>query len=137
MIAEERVAYVERDRTATIAAQTLTWGIDKIDADISSTRAGDGQGEIANVNVYVIDTGIYNRHPDLNVVNHVNFTAGKNTDCSGHGPHVAGTVAAEDNQRRVVGVAPGVPLAGVKVLGCRGTVLRMGDAGIEPATSAV
>ena len=54
------------------------------------------------------------------MVNHVNFTEGKNTDCNGHGTHIAGTVAAKDNNRGVVGAAPGAPLTGVKVLGCRG-----------------
>ncbi|MFN2414058.1 MAG: S8 family serine peptidase, partial [Pyrinomonadaceae bacterium] len=39
----------------------------------------------------------------------------------GHGTHVAGTVAARDNASDVVGVAPGAPLTGVKVLGCSGS----------------
>lgn len=120
MRTEERVDYIEPDGTVTIAAQRLPWGIDRIDADISSARAGDGRGEITNVNAYIIDTGIDKSHPDLNVVGHVNFTNGKNTDCNGHGTHIAGTVAAGDNERGVVGVAPGAPLTGVKVLGCRG-----------------
>jgi serine protease len=34
---------------------------------------------------------------------------------------VAGTVAAKDNTINVVGVAPGAPLTGVKVLGCGGS----------------
>jgi subtilisin family serine protease len=54
-------------------------------------------------------------------VGHVNFAGGKNTDCNGHGTHVAGTVAARDNTSDVVGVAPGAPLTGVKVLGCSGS----------------
>jgi aqualysin 1 len=120
VLAEERVDYVEPDGTVTVAAQTLPWGIDRVGADVGSTRAGDGQGEISNVNAYIIDSGIDMRHADLNVVGHVNFHGGKNTDCNGHGTHIAGTVAAEDNARGVVGVAPGAPLTGVKVLGCRG-----------------
>ena len=121
VLAEERVDYVEPDATVTVAAQRLPWGIDRIDADVSSTSAGDGLGEISNVNAYIIDTGIDKRHPDLNVVGHVNFHGGKNTDRNGHGTHIAGTVAAEDNGGGVVGVAPGAPLTGVKVLGAKGT----------------
>jgi subtilisin family serine protease len=121
VLAEERVDYVERDGTVTIAAQTLPWGIDKIGADASNTRAGNGTGGVSNVNAYIIDTGIDKRHPDLNVVGHVNFHGGRNTDCDGHGTHVAGTVAAEDNSSGVVGVAPSAPLTGVKVLGCDGS----------------
>jgi subtilisin family serine protease len=119
--ADGRVAYIEPDQTVYAEAQTLPWGIDKIDADLSSTKAGDGSGAVTGVNAYVIDTGIY-RHTDLNRVKHVNFVGdGRNTDCHGHGTHVAGTVAAKDNTTDVVGVAPGAPLTGVKVLGCNGS----------------
>ena len=120
MRADERVAYIEPDKTTYPEAQTLPWGIDRVEADLSSTKAGNGTGTVSNVNVYIIDTGIY-RHTDLNVVGHVNFTRdGKNTDCNGHGTHVAGTVAAKDNARGVVGVAPGAPLSGVKIISCAG-----------------
>lgn len=51
----------------------------------------------------------------------MNFAGGKNADCNGHGTHVAGTVAAKDNTSDVVGVAPGAPVTGVKVLGCGGS----------------
>jgi aqualysin 1 len=120
--ADRRVEYVEPDQTAYAEAQTLPWGIDRVEADISSTKAGDGSGAVSNTNAYIIDTGIDKTHADLNVVKHVNFTGdGRNADCNGHGTHVAGTVAAKDNSRAVVGVAPGAPLTGVKVLGCGGT----------------
>ncbi len=118
---DERVDYVEPDKTAEIVAQTLPWGIDRVEADVSSTLAGDGSGAVSNVNAYVIDTGI-DKHRDLYRVKHVNFRGdGKNYDCNGHGTHVAGTVAAKDNTSAVVGAAPGAPLTGVKVLGCDGS----------------
>ena len=119
--ADGRVDYVERDGVMRTVAQTLPWGIDRIDADVSSTKAGDGTGAVSNVNAYVIDTGIDSGHPDLNVVGHTNFAGGPNRDCNGHGTHVAGTVAARDNATDVVGVAPGAPLTGVKVLSCSGS----------------
>ena len=119
--ADGRVAYVEPDQTTHTTAQTLPWGIDRIDADKSSTLAGNGSGAVSNVNAYVIDSGIY-KHRDLRVVNHVNFVGdGKNYDCDGHGTHVAGIVAARDNARAVVGAAPGGPITGVKVTDCRGS----------------
>jgi aqualysin 1 len=55
------------------------------------------------------------------VVDHVNFHGGKNADCNGHGTHVAGIVAAEDDTSDVVGAAPDAPLIGVKVIGCNGS----------------
>jgi subtilisin family serine protease len=115
------VDYIEPDGEAEITAQSLPWGIDRIDADISSTLAGNGSGAVSNVNVYVIDTGVDAGHADLNVVGHVNFASGSNTDCNGHGTHVAGTIAARDDSSFVVGVAPGAPVTGVKVLGCSGS----------------
>jgi subtilisin family serine protease len=114
------VAYIEADGVMNVVAQTLPWGIDRIDADVALTRAGDGTGAVTNVSAYIIDTGI-GAHSDLNIVAHVNFAGGKNADCNGHGTHVAGTVAARDNSSDVVGVAPGAPLTGVKVLGCSGS----------------
>ena len=119
--ADGRVAYVEADQAMNAEAQTIPWGVNKIDADASSTLAGNGSGAVSNVNAYVIDSGIY-KHPDLNVVKHVNFTGdGRNRDCYGHGTHVAGSVAAKDNASDVVGAAPGAPLTGVKVLSCSGS----------------
>lgn len=127
------VDYVEADGTATInakpgaptvEAQTLPWGIDRVDADLSLTVAGDGGGAVSGVNVYIIDTGIDYNHTDLNAssARHVNFTGSKqNYDCHGHGTHVSGTAAAKDNTQDVVGVAPGATLYGVKVLNCAGS----------------
>ena len=118
------VAYVEPDGTMTPVAQTLPWGINRVDADLSRTAiAGNGSGAVTNVNVYVIDTGIDVNHADLNVApNQQNFTGdGINADCHGHGTHVAGTIAAKDNALDVVGVVPGAPLTGLKVLNCSGS----------------
>lgn len=119
--ADPSVAFVEPDKVVRTTEQTLTYGINRIDADTSSTKAGDGAGDVLGVNAYVIDTGVDENHSDLNVVEHVNFHGGKNRDCDGHGTHVAGTVSARDNTSAVVGVAPGAPLTGVKVLGCNGS----------------
>jgi subtilisin family serine protease len=125
---DPRVAYVEQDQVVRAVAQTLPWGIDRVEADTSTMAAFDGvwtdlNGPDSNdVNAYIIDSGIYKTHADLKVVKHVNFVGdGKNNDCNGHGTHVAGTVAAKDNTQDVVGVAPDVSLTGVKVLGCSGS----------------
>jgi subtilisin family serine protease len=118
--ADANVAYVTRDGEASIDAQTLPWGIDKIDADVSSTKAGNGSGSVSG-NAYVIDTGIDTTHPDLNVVEFVQYANGPARDCNGHGTHVAGTIGAKDDSVGVVGVAPGIRLHAVKVLNCAGS----------------
>ena len=136
--ADENVEYVEPDGEMSVVAQSLPWGIDKIDADVSSTLAGNGSGAITNVNAYIIDTGVDYTHTDLNAssTRHVSFANGPNRDCHGHGTHVAGTVAAVDNAQDVVGVAPGATLWGVKVLGCGGTGSNAGViAGIDWVTA--
>jgi subtilisin family serine protease len=119
--ADENVSYVVPDGVATVSAQVLPWGVDKIDADLSSTLAGNGSGAITNVDAYVIDTGIDTSHPDLNVVEFRSFTNGPKTDCNGHGSHVAGTIGAKDDSNGVVGVAPGIRLHAIKVLNCAGS----------------
>ncbi len=73
--------------------------------------------------VAVLDTGIDLDHPDLRVTAGTNcVTPGASPDDrDGHGTRVAGTIAAEHDGAGVVGVAPGTPLAAVKVLGADGS----------------
>jgi subtilisin family serine protease len=74
----------------------------------------------------VIDTGVDQNHPDLNVdttrsVNFVSRGKYKVDDGNGHGTHVAGTIAAIDNTIGVIGVAAGATVVGVRVLGDNGS----------------
>ncbi len=105
-------------------AQVLPWGVDRIDAEWAWPLKGIG------VKVAVIDTGIDKKHPDLAVEEGINFISyslvkgpnpAKWNDDNGHGTHVAGTIAALDNSKGVVGVAPDVSLYAVKVLDRNGT----------------
>ena len=106
----------------TSSIQILPWGISKTLATQSYTLAGNGSGVVLGVRAYIIDTGLDTKNTDLNRMGHINFTGdGRNTDCNGHGTHVAGTVAAHDNAAGVVGMGPGVALYGVKVLNCQGS----------------
>jgi len=87
------------------------------------TRVG-GPGDGSIFHVWVIDTGIDLNHPDLNVGSGANFIfQGKNSpnDGNGHGTHVAGTIAAIDNEIDVVGVAAGAMVHPVRVLNNSGS----------------
>jgi subtilisin family serine protease len=119
--ADSRVARVEADGVVRANAQTIPYGIANVAATTApSVLAGNGSGAVSGATVFVIDTGIA-AHADLNLVGHVNYAGGKNDDCNGHGTHVAGTVGAKDDANYVVGVAPGIPVFGVKVLDCAGS----------------
>jgi subtilisin family serine protease len=111
------VDYIEADSPMQLLDQALPWGIDRIDTDISSTVAGDGQGAVG-VNVYILDNGVDRTHPDLNVVRHVNFTLTANSPTCAHGTRVAGVAAARDDAFGVVGAAPGAAITAVKVTTC-------------------
>lgn len=74
--------------------------------------------------VAILDGGIFSAHPDLDnnldVACSRSFVPGQpfnnDTGTFWHGTHVAGIVAAEDNNTGVVGIAPEATLIGVKVL---------------------
>jgi len=112
----EEVAYVEPDDEVHMLVQTLPWGVDRIDAEIVHFTDNKGTG----VKVSILDTGIDYTHPDLDAnykggYDFVNDDADPKDD-NGHGTHVAGIVAAEDNDIGVIGVAPEAYLYAVKVL---------------------
>ncbi len=128
LAADPLVEYVEPDNPVQLVApadttQIVDWGITKIGADRSSTHSGDGAGTVSGVTVYVIDTGVDPTHPDINLIDQVTFAGDPNADCNGHGTGVAGIIGARDNDQFTVGVAPGVPVVGVKVLNCDGITL--------------
>jgi subtilisin len=119
--ADARVRYVTPDREVRLAAQVLPTGVDRIDAEVSSTLAGNGSGSV-DVDVAVLDTGVDSDHPDLNVAGGVSCTSGAGDfeDGNGHGTHVAGTIAAKDDAVGVVGVAPGARIWAARVLNAGG-----------------
>lgn len=71
-----------------------------------------------NVDIYVIDTGIYAEHPDFEgrVVRGADFTGEGGGDKNGHGTHVAGIIGS-----KTYGAAKGVNIIEVKVLTGMGT----------------
>lgn len=95
--------------------QETPWGITRVNG-----TSGIG------LTAWVIDSGVDQDHADLNVdtARSANFiTKGKDTkdDGNGHGTHVAGTIAAIDNDIGVIGVAAGASVVGIRVLDNRGS----------------
>ncbi|MEF8812903.1 MAG: S8 family serine peptidase, partial [Halovenus sp.] len=120
------IRYVEENGEMRALAQTLPWGIDRVDADVLH-----GNGETGNgADLAILDTGIDDDHPDLQA----NVGAGKAfVDCKGrncneawsdddnHGTHCAGIADAVDNSEGVVGVSTEATLHAVKVLDKNGS----------------
>jgi len=119
------IEYVLVDGEVRMTGEVLPWGVQRIRANLVWDRDGDlvvdeGANAGANVTVAVLDSGIDYDHPDLedNVIGGkscVPYTSDYMDD-NGHGTHVAGTIAAVDNDIGVIGVAPRVWLYGVKVV---------------------
>ncbi|NGP89522.1 S8 family peptidase [Fodinibius halophilus] len=137
---EKGVEYVEQDRIAILSPpkinnhypwwycyfygigchddgggqQETPWGIDRVGGATASSGTA-----------WVIDTGVDLDHDDLNVNTSLStsFVSGEPSadDGNGHGTHVAGTIAAKDNDIDVIGVAAGATVVGVKVLGSNGS----------------
>ncbi len=119
-----KVAYVEEDAVFTVVEPLPgdeymnAWGVWRIFADVAHESGNKGAG----VRIAVIDTGIDYNHPDLAG----NFKGGYDfvfedddpydDNSRSHGTHVAGVIAAEDNDAGVIGVAPEADLYAVKVL---------------------
>ncbi len=96
-----------------------SWGVKRIGAGtVHGYNLGSG------IKLGIIDSGIDYTHTDLND----NYAGGHDFvnddadpwDDNGHGTHVAGIAAAEDNDIGVVGVAPGASIHALKVLDAGG-----------------
>lgn len=114
-----KIEYVERDAEVFALAQTVPWGISKVQATTAHSYGYKGAG----VKVAVLDTGIaYHSDLDANVKGGYSvFGDSYRNDVQGHGTHVAGTIAAVNNTIGVIGVAPSASLYAVKVLDNNGS----------------
>lgn len=101
-------------------AQIFGWEIKKFNIE-NQWKLSMGEG----VKVAVIDTGCDLYHDDIKN----NLLQGKNfveinkdpIDKNGHGTHVAGTIAAKNNNIGMVGIAPETKIVPVKALGDNGS----------------
>ncbi|HSH22203.1 MAG TPA: S8 family serine peptidase, partial [Candidatus Caenarcaniphilales bacterium] len=117
LLRDPRVVAIEPDHaiSASFEPQEVQPGVKRVRAPDNPDRAD----QPLDVDIAVLDTGIQPDHPDLNVDGGYNCTKPGQSEGArqqpsawadggfGHGTHVAGIAAARDNDRGVVGVAPG------------------------------
>ena len=128
LLMDDRVAYVEEDGIVYASAtQTgATWGIDRVDQRAMPLNGSYTYNTTAsNVHAYIVDTGVLGSHTEFTGRMGNGYTAitdanGTN-DCNGHGTHVAGTVGGT-----TYGIAKGVIIHPVRVLGCTGSGTNSG-----------
>ncbi|WP_224336434.1 S8 family peptidase [Haloprofundus halobius] len=119
------VRYVEANGQMYAFAQSLPYGIDRVDAEVAHGEGETGSG----ADVAILDTGIDSDHPDLqaNLGEGKAFVSARGPyaepwdDDNDHGTHCAGTADAVDNDEGVVGVSTEATLHAVKVLDKRGS----------------
>ena len=111
---------VEQSFLASEVDDKLDWGLAQLGVD-KLWKKTRGKG----VRVAILDTGADLDHPDLkaNIVAAKDFTGSRHgaQDVNVHGTHCAGIVAAADNGKGTIGVAPQAELLIAKVLGDQGT----------------
>ena len=100
-----RVEFIEADQLRYLSSQYMPYGINMVQADLlADLHAGE-------VTVCIVDSGYDLLHEDLskNNVDGVDIigSGAWYEDTNQHGTHVAGTIAAMNNQVGVVGVLPG------------------------------
>jgi serine protease len=115
--------------------QVMPYGISKVQANQVWDGNNDGHVDAGALNgagrtVCIIDTGYYQGHEDLRDSGVAGYSQQATTwsiDGDGHGSHVAGTIAGEDNNIGVIGVAPGVNLYIVKFFNDDGVATLASD----------
>jgi serine protease len=108
------------DDTIQQGQQTIPYGVNMVNAPavwpVTRGKGTDGRP----IHVAVIDTGVDRNSPELKRAykGGYNFVSSNSDpqDDYGHGTHVAGTIAADDDNAGIVGVASDVDLFAVKVL---------------------
>ncbi|MFI6095738.1 S8 family serine peptidase [Lentzea sp. NPDC051213] len=128
LAADPRVAYVEQDgevRAQDVQPNPPSWGLDRIDQrNLPLNSSYTYNTTASNVTAYVIDTGVSLTHSTFGgrVTWAINTTFdNNNSDCNGHGTHVAGILAGAEH-----GVAKAANIVAVKVLNCWATGLVSG-----------
>lgn len=115
ILKDSQFEVIQHEQKVNFYSQVLDYGMEKVKAPEAWNSGYTGKG----VKVAVIDTGI-SSHEDLKIAGRVSFIKAEDgeeipEDYYGHGTHVGGIIAAQDNKVGVKGVSPEASLYSVQV----------------------
>ena len=112
---DHTVKAIEPDAVISTNKQIADWGFTEVNAAQTHKLGFTGKG----IKIGIIDSGIDRTHPDLKIAGGISYIGSSTNyhDANGHGTHVAGIIAARDNDIGIIGVAPEAELYAIKVMG--------------------
>ncbi|PMC36605.1 hypothetical protein CJ195_14310 [Bacillus sp. UMB0899] len=115
---DHKLKVIVPEKKVEIMSQSNNWGFDLLEAN----RFADNNLTGKNTKIAVIDTGIDTQHEDLRVAggkSFVSYTDSYNDD-NGHGSHIAGIIAALQNNVGITGIAPNANVYSLKAFNQNG-----------------
>jgi subtilisin len=112
------VKFIEQDKPVVMEEQRIDPKIYELNYPKPEELGTESYFTGQDIKVGILDTGIDTTHEDLTVSGGISFVPdiSSYTDDNGHGTHVAGIIAAQNNNVGIRGLAPNIKLYSIKVL---------------------
>jgi subtilisin len=116
------IKFIEQDKPVVMEDQQIDQRIYQLNYPTPQELENENYYTGNGIKVGILDTGIDTSHEDLTVKGGISFVPDVTSynDDNGHGTHVAGIIAAKNNNIGVQGLAPNVQLFSIKVLDDQG-----------------
>jgi RHS repeat-associated protein len=116
---DHNIDFIEKDHLVQKAGDIVGGNLQQIQIPKAHAMGASGK----NVRVAILDTGVNMPSKELRISGGASFVLNEPNydDLNGHGTHVAGILAALDDDQGLIGVSPNINLFTVKVLNQKGT----------------